>query len=110
VVLVAAAVVLLVLFAWKRREIVAFLQGSPEPIGPDREPVPEPDHVQHGQWVRRQALEACSMERWDDCRQKLDEAKRLDPAGDGDPDVVKARKDIAAATALPEEQGDARLK
>jgi hypothetical protein len=34
--LAAAALVLLALFAWRGREIVAWLEGAPEPIEPDR--------------------------------------------------------------------------
>jgi len=38
--LVAAAVVIAMVLVWKRREVVAFFTGTPEPIGPDRWNVP----------------------------------------------------------------------
>jgi hypothetical protein len=43
--------------------------------------------------TRREAFEACDAKRWSDCLAKLDEAARVDPKGDGDPRVTRARDD-----------------
>jgi len=41
--------------------------------------------------IRKAALEKCAALEWRDCVQGLDEAKRLDPAGDSRPEVKNAR-------------------
>jgi DNA-directed RNA polymerase specialized sigma24 family protein len=57
-----------------------------EPVDPRAEP------------IRLKAIERCNAGDWKPCVDGLDEAKRLDPAGDGRDDVQNARK--AAAKAL----------
>ncbi|MBV9946731.1 MAG: hypothetical protein JOZ69_07785 [Myxococcales bacterium] len=47
--------------------------------------------------LRAEAFGLCDAARWAECRAKLDEAKTLDPAGDGDPKVGAARKRIDEA-------------
>jgi DNA-directed RNA polymerase specialized sigma24 family protein len=42
--------------------------------------------------IRTEALRACLAEQWCACLKGLDEAKHLDPAGDGRPDVQAARE------------------
>jgi DNA-directed RNA polymerase specialized sigma24 family protein len=61
-----------------------------------RKPTPEP--ITHevvdprAEPVRRVALEKCAEADWKNCIEGLDEAKRLDPAGDARPDVQGARQ------------------
>jgi len=57
-----------------------------EPVDPRAEP------------IRLKALERCNAADWQPCLDGLDAAKKLDPAGDGRPDVQNAR--AAAAKAL----------
>jgi DNA-directed RNA polymerase specialized sigma24 family protein len=51
--------------------------------------------------VRRLALERCAAEDWKKCVDGLDEAKRLDPAGDARPEVKQARQAADSATKAP---------
>jgi hypothetical protein len=97
-VLAAAAVLLLALLAWKRREVVAWWEGRPEPIEKDR-PVPERETApaERAARVRHDAFAACNAQQWDTCAAELDWAKSLDPAGEALPRVVAARAAIAAA-------------
>ena len=50
-------------------------------------PRPEPTAAA----LRDEALQACDAEEWDDCLEKLDEAKALDPEGDQAPEFEAAR-------------------
>lgn len=54
-----------------------------------------------GEAVRRIALEKCAASEWKTCIEGLDEAKRLDPAGDARPEVKRAREDAEKALTLP---------
>lgn len=45
--------------------------------------------------LRDEAYEACGDYLWAQCEQKLDEAKRLDPGGEGEPNVRQARRAVA---------------
>lgn len=47
--------------------------------------------------MRKRALEQCNQSKWKECVDGLDEAKRLDPAGDTAPPVTRAREDAAKA-------------
>lgn len=47
--------------------------------------------------MRRLALEKCANDEWKPCLEGLDEARRLDPAGDARPDVQSAREAAAKA-------------
>ena len=68
---------------------------------------PQPDIITHevvdprAEPMRRLALEKCASGDWKPCVDGLDEARRLDPAGDARPDVQQARD--AAANALKRE-------
>lgn len=73
-----------VLFVLKRNE--------PEPITHDPRVV-DP----RAEGVRKVALERCAASDWRACVDGLDEAKRLDPAGDSAPAVRRAREDAARA-------------
>ena len=48
---------------------------------------------------REIAVETCAEKDWWACKQYLDRAAALDPAGESEPRVQKARAEIAAATA-----------
>jgi DNA-directed RNA polymerase specialized sigma24 family protein len=80
-VLISAIVFLLL----KKRE--------PEPIAHD----PIPLHEK----IRKDALGLCERGEWKKCVDGLDEAKRLDPAGDTRPEVVKARDQADRALTPP---------
>jgi hypothetical protein len=69
----------------ERHEVVAWLRREPAPIGPDRwspEKVPTP--VERASKLRDEAVAACAGALWGTCRDKLDEAQQLDPAGESD--------------------------
>lgn len=51
--------------------------------------------------IRKKAFEQCLANEFKDCLQKLDEAKRLDPAGDSRPEVRQARDNANRALSLP---------
>ncbi len=51
--------------------------------------------------LRSRAFAACNAEQWDECRELLDEAKALDPNGESDARVQKARTDIEEAELPP---------
>jgi hypothetical protein len=91
--LAMAAIVLLVLTAFaKRREIQAWLAPEPprierEPESPPREPSPEELAAK----LREDAYASCGEFFWAQCRQQLDGAQKLDPAGESDPRVKAAR-------------------
>jgi hypothetical protein len=56
---------------------------SPVPLAPERQTASE---------LRQRAFEACSREQWKECLAGLDEAKKLDPAGDEGAAVQAARR------------------
>ncbi len=88
----AALGVLVVVGVTKRREVVAWFKGD-NTIGPYPEieaaPAPRPADD-----LRRQGLDACAESLWTLCEGKLDEARRLDPAGEADGRVKAARQSI----------------
>jgi DNA-directed RNA polymerase specialized sigma24 family protein len=51
--------------------------------------------------VRKLALESCASSDWKKCLDGLDEARRLDPAGDKRPDVQRARQAAEDAVKTP---------
>ncbi len=51
--------------------------------------------------MRRLALEKCATGEWKPCVDGLDEARRLDPAGDARPDVQQARQAAGKALSPP---------
>jgi hypothetical protein len=59
------------------------------------------EDVARAEEMRKQAFEKCLAKEWNDCVQKLDDAKRLDPAGDTAPTVQQARENAAKAKGLP---------
>lgn len=53
--------------------------------------------------LRKDGLDLCAKAQWKDCVEKLDDAKRLDPAGDTRPEVKKAREDATRAKEISPE-------
>lgn len=79
-------------FATKDPEVVR--EDPPQPSAtqtalPDKVLAPSP--IERAAELRRQAIPTCSSDPTK-CLEKLDEAKRLDPAGDARPEVEGARK------------------
>ncbi len=67
----------------------------PEPIAPDREQIVS---ARERAWkLREEGLASCRASLWTTCLEKLDQAKDLDPAGETDPRIAKARKEAAEA-------------
>jgi len=104
--LLAAALALVVagIVATKAPAIEAYLRGTPAPpIGPDRDVRPEPrrPEVQMAERLRDEAIGRCAAAQWAECRAKLDEAKRIDPGGEAQPRVVKARGQIEEGVKEP---------
>lgn len=69
-------------------------RAEPEPIAHDPRAVPIDPRAEQ---IRKDALERCAASDWRRCVDGLDDAKRLDPAGDARPEVQKARDDAAKA-------------
>ena len=94
--LVAAALgAAIVALAIERREVLAWLRHDTPAIGPDRwspETVPSPQ--ERAAKLRDEAVAACGNALWGLCEEKLDEARTLDPAGEGEARVEKARREI----------------
>ncbi|MDP9035523.1 MAG: hypothetical protein M3O50_12015, partial [Myxococcota bacterium] len=49
--------------------------------------------------LRQEATVACGLARWTTCANKLDEAQKLDPPGEGDPSVKKLRQALDSVRA-----------
>jgi hypothetical protein len=100
VLLAAAAVILVFVYAY-RREITAFFSPGPSEIGPDNEHYdmrsPEQKKAEE---IRRVAFAACEREGWALCREQLDRARMLDPAGEEDAKVKGWRERLQK---VPEE-------
>lgn len=58
-----------------------------------------PTDKQMAEGEREIAEASCAMKEWSACKKYLDEAATLDPAGESEPRVQKARAEIAAAAA-----------
>lgn len=67
----------------ERREVLAWLRNNEAPIEPDRwAPPRELTAVERAEKLRGEAEAACKGALWGLCAQKLDEAQKLDPAGE----------------------------
>jgi hypothetical protein len=69
---------------------------------------PSSSPVERAIALRRDALAACGKKQWYDCKDKLDDAWRLDPAGEGTPDVRAARE--TASREIEIRENEARAK
>jgi hypothetical protein len=59
--------------------------------------VPWPTPREAAETLRDEAVESCESGAWAACRAKLDEAARLDPGGESEERVQKARREIEKA-------------
>lgn len=73
--------------------VFLFLRGKDDPSIKGDPTVADPRAFE----MRKKALEQCNQAKWKECVDGLDEAKRLDPAGDTAPPVTRAREDAAKA-------------
>jgi hypothetical protein len=91
---IAATLALLILavLATQSAAIIALFKG--DSIRPDdwRPPRPPPHEV--AEKMRDEAMGACGRRLWGLCEQKLDDARAIDPAGESEERVEKARRDI----------------
>jgi hypothetical protein len=81
--------------------IVAHLRGTPTPIASDAPPEPRRPEMQLAERLRDEAIGRCAAGQWAECGAKLDEAKRIDPGGEAQPRVVKARGQIEEGAKEP---------
>ena len=85
-----------------------YLQSS-APLAEDLELEPERlGPLDRATELRRQAFRACDEGEWQHCLDRLDEAARLDPAGDADP-RVKEQREVAGEALNRDEREDSRL-
>jgi hypothetical protein len=75
--------------------------GSPPPLPTPTRPAPVPsaDPLAVATELRRKAAAACDAKQWSACLAALDEARAVDPEGDGAP-AVKALREKAAKRGL----------
>jgi hypothetical protein len=104
--LAAAAVLALVASAvgFVERESIARWLNGDRVITPDEARVPSPSPpsaLEAAAHLREEAQDAWDHGQWKRCGEKLDEAAKLDPAGDKDPHVKDLRDDVARYTAPP---------
>lgn len=91
--LLAAAAVLLAILATKKDQIVALFQSPPTPVLPQPAPSPpQPSPQELAAVARSDAQKACAAGEWAACADKLDEAKKLDPASEHLPAVLQMRE------------------
>jgi hypothetical protein len=84
------------LFVMNLATVVAWFQ--PEPIGPDTvDSALAGGPREQASKLRDEAVAACRASQWTTCGLKLEEARVLDPAGESDPRVLQARREIADA-------------
>jgi hypothetical protein len=84
--------------AFEGRAVVAWLKGTPEPILPDNERAPPPPPHEIAEKMRDEADKACADHLWGRCTGKLDEASKIDPAGESGERVQRMRQEIRDGT------------
>ncbi len=103
-----AAIVAAALLAVGAVALWRYLQPAPR-VADDIELKPERvSPLDHATELRRQAFRACEEREWQRCLERLDEAARLDPAGETDPRVEEARQ-VAGEALNRDEREDSRL-
>lgn len=86
----ALAILALAVWAiWRGRAV-----PTPEDIAEEKHPLPPTEKPED---IRRLALQRCEAEDWTRCIEGLDRAKALDPSGDRDERVQRAREAAARA-------------
>jgi hypothetical protein len=95
--LLAAALALgvVVVAVARAPEIIAYFRGPQ--ITPDNERALPPTPHELAEKLRDDARGHCAVGSWASCKGKLDEAARLDPAGESEPDVLRERAAIEEA-------------
>ena len=73
--------------------VIVYVATAPPPVAAP----PTPKEEAEGE--REIAVASCAEKDWRACKKYLDRAAALDPAGESEPRVQKARAEIAAATA-----------
>jgi hypothetical protein len=101
--------VVVALVAMNGAAIVARFKGTDD-IRPDEGGLAPSNEVARGraQKLRDEADEACERKLWGACEARLDEANKLDPAGETQERVQRMRKmvdDAARATPVPDRKG-----
>lgn len=101
--LAAAFALVLAASIVSRSAVIAFFRGPLHEPSP--EPTPNPDAppltpAQQAEVVRTDAAKTCDQGQWLPCRDKLDRARDLDPAGDTAPRVQEMRSRISAGLQL----------
>jgi hypothetical protein len=76
--------------------VVVSLSQGPEIVG-HFHPDPHEHPRELAEKLRDDAIGICEQGGWGACKSKLDEAARLDPAGESEPRVQKARAEIESA-------------
>jgi RNA polymerase sigma factor (sigma-70 family) len=102
-----AAIALLAILLWRAlRDPKDRPEARPDPMPPPPVEVPriEPSPLERARALRADALEKCAREAWRPCLDGLDEARKLDAAGDAAPEVKDAR--ARAEKALQQEQDE----
>jgi hypothetical protein len=77
-----------------RDAVVAFFKGPARTHEPSPAPAREPTPAEEAEVVRGDAERACAQSDWATCGANLDEAAKLDPAGESQPGVQQMRKRI----------------
>lgn len=94
--LAAVGVVIGIVVLWLRHH----REDEPIAVDPNGKPLDPrlpPETV--AEKTRREGLELCTKSAWRACLDKLDDAKRMDPAGDARPEVQQAREGAEKALA-----------
>jgi hypothetical protein len=112
--LAAAFGALVVVGVVKRDPVVAFFKPAPapHPVAPTPEEIAATAAAEahaRGQALRAQARDFINSGKWEDSRARLDEAKRIDPAGEADPDVRLMREAIVRGLER-EDEVEAKIK
>jgi hypothetical protein len=109
--LVAAAFAVLVglVGVTQRAAIATWLKGKPEPVEPilpDDEKAPPPTPHELAERMRDEAELACADALWGTCSYRLDDAKKLDPAGEDGDRVKRLRATIHDHTTMKRDLKD----
>jgi DNA-directed RNA polymerase specialized sigma24 family protein len=97
----SALVVCLLGIAWLLREGERARRFEVAPPGPSIWVArPDPTPAERALDLRRRALVECGERSFSECLHDLDDAARLDPAGEADPTIARARREAEAALVL----------
>jgi DNA-directed RNA polymerase specialized sigma24 family protein len=87
---------LLIVAWWLKREHDRQAQRDRDDIRPDIQfvppPPPQPSPEERAEQLRRDAHDACAEKQWKKCSDDLDDASKLEPAGESRPEVQEMRK------------------